>query len=65
MRCTLLSLLQRRNVLPFHQKRTPKRHQMVMSAALVMIGVMKLCHVSLYSNVKNRKKRTHPPSSKA
>jgi hypothetical protein len=28
--------------LPFHQKRTPKRHQMVMRAALVMMGEMKL-----------------------
>lgn len=42
MRCTLLFLLHLRNVLPFHQNKMPKRHQMVMSVAFVMIGVMKL-----------------------
>jgi len=46
-RCTLLFLLQRRNVLPFHQKRIPKRHHRRMSEALVMMGSMNLCPVSI------------------
>ena len=47
IRCTLLFLLQRRNVLPFHQKRMPKRHHSRIKAAFVMMGGMKLCLVSI------------------
>lgn len=39
---TLLFLLQRRNVLPFHQNSIPKRQKNRIKLALVMIGGMNL-----------------------
>jgi hypothetical protein len=66
MRCTLLFLVQRRKVLPFHQNRMPKRHQRVTRAALVMMGVMKLLALVSTCNYNRRKRSlTQIPSSKA
>lgn len=66
MRCTLLFLDQRRNVLPFHQNKIPKRHHRVISAAFVMIGSMKLHHVSTATmQRKEPHKLTLSPKSKA
>jgi hypothetical protein len=46
IRCTLLSLLQRRNILPFHQNTKPIELQSRMSAAFVKAGRMNLLFVS-------------------
>jgi hypothetical protein len=59
-RWTLLFLLQRRNVLPFHQNSTPNKHQSVIRAALVMMGEMKLYPLAVHSYMNYRK--THPAS---